>query len=71
MGGFSKSYAEVTLKLALSNKVADGTPISGTAVDGSTVTGKALGTYESGATVIQIQYDTSDRQEVCNKHKAD
>lgn len=64
LGGFSKSYAEVTLKSALSSKIADGTPISGKAVDGSTVTGTALGTYESGATVIQIQYDTSARQEV-------
>jgi hypothetical protein len=63
-GGFSKSYAEVTLKSGLPNKLADGTPISGKAVDGRTVTGIAFDTFESGATTIQIQYDTSSLQEV-------
>lgn len=71
LGGFSKSYAVVTLNSALSNKLAEGTPISGKAVDGSTVTGTALGDYASGETVIEIEYDTSSRQEVRNKERAD
>ena len=62
-GGHSKSYAEVTLSSALSGPLAADTPVTGTAEDGSAISGKVMEAAESGAQTIQVQYATSDKQE--------
>ena len=63
-GAHSKSVATVTLTTGgLTSALADDTPISGISVDGQEVTGIAYGSFDAGATEIQIQYSTTDIQD--------
>ena len=61
-GGYSKSVAEITLNSALVSAVSSGTKVTGTAMDGSQVVGKAYEDYSTGSTSFAIQYQTSDSQ---------
>jgi len=61
-GGHSKSYAEFTLSSPLGTMIAKSTPISGTTASGIATTGKAYAAYAASATVIRVQYTTSDVQ---------
>jgi len=62
-GGHSKSYAIVTLTPPLASAITKGTVITGVTATGTPVNGKAYADFESGDTVISIQYQTSDVQE--------
>ena len=61
-GAFSKNVASVTLDLPLGTALSKGTPITGTAADGSGVVGKAYEDSAAGATNLLVQYKTSDSQ---------
>mmetsp|Transcript_55071 Transcript_55071/g.133798 ORF Transcript_55071/g.133798 Transcript_55071/m.133798 type:complete len:512 (-) Transcript_55071:94-1629(-) len=61
-GGYSKSVAEITLSSPLVSPVSSGTKVTGTAIDGSQVVGKAYADYSTGSTSFAIQYQTSDSQ---------
>jgi hypothetical protein len=61
-GGNSKSIAQVTLSTALQTSLPIDTPISGINADGDEVAGKVYEETSAGATVLEIQYQTSDIQ---------
>jgi len=61
-GGFSGSYAIVTLTTPLPSSVSAGTVVMGLAADGNQVAGEVLETTSAGATVLQVRYQTTDSQ---------
>lgn len=61
-GGHSKPIAQVTLSTGLASAVEAGTKVTGTAVDGSQTVGKMFADAPTGATEIEVQYQTSDSQ---------
>jgi len=61
-GGYSKSYAQITLISPLTTFVGTGTTIIGRNADGNEVAGKAYEDYQSGTSVIKVQYATTDIQ---------
>jgi len=62
-GGNSKSYAQVTLTTPLTAKLRKGDEIIGENAEGSSVGGKAYKDFDSGESVIKVQYITTDIQE--------
>jgi len=62
-GGNSKSYAEVTLTVPLTAKLLKGDKIVGKSAEGIDVGGKAYMDYDSGESLIKVQYTTTDIQE--------
>lgn len=61
-GGYSKSYAQITLTSGLTSSIAKGADIMGVNGDGNEVAGKAYTSYAEGAQVIRFQYKTGDVQ---------
>lgn len=63
MGGFSKSYAEVTLETALTSTLPKGTEVVGTNTNGDEIRGMILDEAESGDKIVRVQYATTGIQE--------
>ncbi len=61
-GAFSKSVASVRLSAPLGSALEKGTPITGVTADGKMVVGKAYEDSAAGATILLVQYQTSDSQ---------
>jgi hypothetical protein len=61
-GAHSKSIAVLTLSTDLRKAVPEGTKIEGRNMKSRAVSGKAYKDYEAGATIIEVQYDTSGIQ---------
>ena len=61
-GAFSKSVAQVTLSSPLASSVEKGASIMGKNAEGNQVAGKAYEDNAAGATIIMVQYQTSDSQ---------
>ena len=62
-GGNSKSYAEVTLTTPLTAELRKGDEIIGKNAKGNSVGGKAYKDFDSGESLIKVQYTTTDIQE--------
>jgi hypothetical protein len=62
-GAFSKSVAQVTLDTALTTTLDKGATVIGTGPVGE-IRGKLYATYGSGISVIQIQYETNENQQL-------
>jgi len=62
-GVHSKPFAEVTIEGGAPSAIPAGASIVGTTPSGSEVRGSAMEAAESGASVLRIQYATTDIQE--------
>ena len=74
LGGFSKSYAELTVP-ATPRAISKGAPMYATSLpdeNGVTkaVAGKAYDNYKAGVTTIKFQYKTGDSQDTYSNCKA-
>eukprot|EP00581_Thalassiosira_minuscula_P007471 CAMPEP_0183710558 /NCGR_PEP_ID=MMETSP0737-20130205/6262_1 /TAXON_ID=385413 /ORGANISM="Thalassiosira miniscula, Strain CCMP1093" /LENGTH=547 /DNA_ID=CAMNT_0025938857 /DNA_START=120 /DNA_END=1763 /DNA_ORIENTATION=+ len=61
-GGYSKSYASITLDTGLEGAIEKGDQILGKSADGTEVSGKAYTDYPKGSETIKVQYSTTDLQ---------
>ena len=68
-GGFSKSYAELTVP-ATPRNISKGALMFGTSTSGGAVAGKAYDKYPAGSTTIRFQYKTGDSQDTYTDCKA-
>jgi hypothetical protein len=62
-GGFSKSYALITLSTPLKSEVPKGTAIMGKNAAGNEVAGKMYDTTAAGVVNVKVQYATTDVQD--------
>ncbi|CAB9526507.1 expressed unknown protein [Seminavis robusta] len=62
-GAFSKSYAEITLTEPLQVDVLKGVTVIGRTTDGRDVRGKMAGSFDTGDSIIQVQYSAGSVQE--------
>ena len=69
LGGFSKSYAELTVP-ATPRAISKGAPMYATSLTGGAVAGKAYDNYGAGSTKIRFQYKTGDSQDTYSNCKA-
>merc|ERR1719380_246917 len=68
-GGFSKSYAELTVP-ATPRAISKGAPMYATSLTGGAVAGKAYDNYAKDSTKIRFQYKTGDSQDTYSDCKA-
>merc|ERR1719181_2454459 len=69
LGGFSKSYAELTVP-ATPRAISKGAPMYATSRSGGAVAGKAYDNYAAGVKTIKFQYKTGDSQDTYSNCKA-
>ena len=61
-GGNSKSFAVLTLSVALGVDAKNGTVVTGASTNGTVVSGKVYEDYVASSKILKVQYPTSDDQ---------